>query len=140
LNRLYEKDFYLWLQEMAIALRARDTKNMDWEGLLEAIEDMGASEKRALRSYVKRLIEHILKLQYWDSKRKYNQSHWEKEVVNFREEIGDILKESPSLENYLTDNYQDWYKKSLKAMKKEFLIPDESFVSLSDILREDYFG
>ncbi len=125
---------------MAIALRARDTKNMDWEGLLEAIEDMGASEKRALRSYVKRLIEHILKLQYWDSERKYNQSHWEKEVVNFREEIRDILKESPSLENYLTDNYQDWYTKSLKAMKKEFSIPDESFVSLSDILREDYFG
>jgi hypothetical protein len=48
LNLLYEKDFYLWLQEMAIALRARDTKI--WTG-----EDMGASEKRALRSYVKKV-------------------------------------------------------------------------------------
>ena len=38
---------------------------MDWDGLLEEIEDMTASQKRALRSYTKRLIEHILKLKYW---------------------------------------------------------------------------
>ncbi|MEO0013471.1 MAG: hypothetical protein RLZZ535_1860 [Cyanobacteriota bacterium] len=40
---------------------------MDWDNLLDEIDDMGKSEKRSLDSYMQRLIEHILKLKYWDS-------------------------------------------------------------------------
>lgn len=129
-TKLYDRDFHLWLEQTAIAIKNKDLVNMDWEGLLETIEDMGASEKRALRSYVKRLIEQILKLKYWESEKQYHQKHWEKEIVNFREEIKDILKDSPSLNNYLEENYRDWYRKSVKAMTKEFNIPDRSFEPL----------
>jgi uncharacterized protein (UPF0305 family) len=101
---------------------------------------MGASEKRALRSYTKRLIEHILKLKHWESEREDNQRGWKKEVVNFREEINSILKESPSLNNYLQQNYRDWYQKSVKAMREEFTIPDDSLVDLETIMTDDYFG
>jgi hypothetical protein len=135
--RLYNQDFNLWLEQTAIAIKNQDVANMDWEGLLETIEDMGASEKRALRSYVKRLIEHILKLKYWESERQYNQKHWEKEIVNFREEIKDILKDSPSLNSYLEENYQDWFRKSVKAMEKEFDLPNDVFEPLATILQDD---
>ncbi len=40
---------------MAIAIKNRDVSKMDWDNLLEEIEDMGASQKRALRSYLNRL-------------------------------------------------------------------------------------
>ncbi len=113
---------------------------MDWDNLIDEINDMTASERRALRSYTKRLIEHILKLKYWNSEKEYNKRGWEKEVVNFREEIKSILEESPSLNNYFQQNYLDWYAKSVKAMKREFLIPDDNVVDLEAIMADEYFG
>ena len=140
LKQLHNQDLNLWLEQVATSIKNRDFENMDWDGLLEEIEDMGASEKRALRSYTRRLIDHILKLRYWNSEKDYNQKHWEREVVNFRYEIRQILKESPSLNNYLQQNYQDWYVNSVKAMQREFVIPDDNFVPSEIIMSEDYFG
>ena len=140
LKQLHNQDLNLWLEQVATSIKNRDFENMDWDGLLEEIEDMGASEKRALRSYTRRLIDHILKLRYWNSEKDDNQKHWEREVVNFRYEIRQILKESPSLKNYLQQNYQDWYVNSVKAMQREFVIPDDNFVPSEIIMSEDYFG
>ena len=140
LKQLHNQDLNLWLEQVATSIKNRDFENMDWDGLLEEIEDMGASEKRALRSYTRRLIDHILKLRYWNLEKDYNQKHWEREVVNFRYEIRQILKESPSLKNYLQQNYQDWYVNSVKAMQREFVIPDDNFVPSEIIMSEDYFG
>ena len=140
LKQLYHQDLNLWRQKIITAIQNRKLENMDWDNLIEEINDMGASEKRALRSYTKRLIEHILKLKYWESEREYNQRGWKKEVVNFREEIKSILQESPSLNSYLQQNYLDWYQKSVKAMRQEFTIPDDNLVDLEIIITDDYFG
>ena len=140
LKKLYNSDLNLWREQTAIAIQDKDIESLDWDGLLEEIEAMGASEKRALRSYTRRLIEHILKIKYWQLEQKYNKKHWEKEVINFRYEINQILKESPSLKNYFQQNYQDWYFNSVKAMKREFDIPNDNFVSSEIIMNEDYFG
>ena len=140
LKQLYHQDLNLWRQKIITAIQNRKLENMDWDNLIEEINDMGASEKRALRSYTKRLIEHILKLKYWESEREYNQRGWKKEVVNFREEIKSILQESPSLNSYLQQNYLDWYQKSVKAMRQEFTIPDDDFVNLEITMTDDYFG
>ncbi len=140
LQQLYHQDLNLWRQEIINAIQNKELENMDWEHLIEEINDMGASEKRALRSYMKRLIEHILKLKYWENEQEYNRRGWKKEVVNFREEIKSILDESPSLNNYLEKNYADWYKKSVKAMRQEFTISDDNFVALQVIMTDDYFG
>ena len=139
-TKLHNRDFNLWLERMAIAIKNRDTKNMDWEGLLEEIEDMTASQKRALRSYTKRLIEHILKLQYWHSEKEYNQKHWRKEVVNFRDSVNEILQDSPSLNNYLKENYQSWFNKSVKGMRQEINISEDNFIPLENIMDENFFG
>ena len=140
LKQLHDEDLNLWLEQIATAIKNKDFNNMDWDGLLEEIEDMTASQKRALRSYTKRLIEHILKLKYWNSEKEYNQKSWKREVVNFRNEVQEILHDSPSLRNYLQNNYPAWYDKSAKAMKYEFDLPDNNFIPLKTIIKEDYFG
>jgi Domain of unknown function DUF29 len=140
LKQLYYQDLNLWRQEIINAIQNKQLENMDWDNLIEEINDMTASERRALRSYTKRLIEHILKLKYWNSEKEYNQRGWEKEVVNFREEIKTILEESPSLNNYLEQNYLDWYEKSVKAMQREFSIPINNLVDLETIMTDEYFG
>ena len=139
LPKLYQQDFNLWLKQTAIAIRNRDFINMDWDNLLEEIEDMGASQKRALRSYTKRLIDHVLKLRYWYSEKEYNAKSWRTEIINFRDEIKEILQESPSLKNYLEENYKTWYNKSVRAMQEKFDIPDNNFIPLEIILRDDFF-
>lgn len=97
LKQLHNEDLNLWLEEIATAIKNKDFNNMDWDSLLEEIEDMTASQKRALRGYTKRLIEHIIKLKYWIVEQEYNQKGWRKEVVNFRNEVHEILEDSPSL-------------------------------------------
>ena len=138
-TNLYKRDFNLWLDRTARAIKNRDLDAMDWDNLLEEIEDMGASQKRALRSYTKRLVEHILKLKYWQEEQR-NVNHWKAEVVNFRDEIQQILKDSPSLKNYLKENYRDWFDSSVRSKNQEFVIPADCFIELDKILERDFFA
>ena len=139
-NKLYDRDFNLWIEQMATALRNRDIKAMDWNNLLEEIEDMGKSEKRSLESYLERLIEHILKLKYWQAEKERNYKHWQVEVVNFRNRLFRLLERSPSLKNYMQDIYPKIFNDAVSAQQIEFTIPQDNFIELNQILKKDYFG
>ncbi|MEM9272085.1 MAG: DUF29 domain-containing protein [Cyanobacteria bacterium P01_F01_bin.143] len=117
LKQLHDSDFNLWIEEIKVKIQNRDFQDMDWDGLLDEIEDMGASQKRALDSYMQRLIEHILKLKYWRSEVARCRNGWMAEVSNFRSRINRILKKNPSLKNYLASEYSDIFYDSTKAMK-----------------------
>ena len=104
ISKLHDRDFNLWLEEMAIAIKNRNYQAMDWDNLLEEIEDMGKSDKRALRSLVQRLIEHIFKIRYWEIERDRCLQGWKSEIINFRSLISNILEDSPSLKKYLSEN------------------------------------
>ena len=140
IKQLHDRDFNLWVEKTIETIKNKDVKNMDWEHLLEEIEDMGASQKRALDSYMQRLIEHILKLKYWHSERERNKRSWRSEVVNFRNRINRILKKNPSLKNYFQSEYFDNYQDAVSAMSEKFEIPNESIIELETIMKQDYFG
>ena len=137
---LYNQDYYLWLVQTTNLLEQQKFTNLDLENLIEEIESLGKSEKRALKSYTRRLIQHILKLKYWESEKERNRSHWQIEVINFRRDLKDILEDSPSLKNYLSENYSDWYQKTVVEMRLQFDIPPNNFVELETIFKDDYFG
>ena len=61
---LYERDYYAWVQDQVEALRERRIEDVDWKNVAEEIEDLGKSEKRALRSLLVRLVEHLLKIEH----------------------------------------------------------------------------
>lgn len=44
---LYEQDFNLWREITIQQIRERQFNQVDWEHLLEELEDIGKSEKRA---------------------------------------------------------------------------------------------
>ena len=139
-QKLYDQDYNLWQQSTITALKNHDVTNLDWNNLIVEIEEVGKSQKRALKNYTQRLIEHILKIKYWESERARNLPHWRIEVRNFREQILDLLADSPSLKNYLEQNYPDWYSKSLAKMSLEFEIETQQIIELSDILAADFWG
>lgn len=136
-NRLYERDFNLWVEKSIAAIKDRDFASIDWDNLLIEIEDMGKSQKRALESYTRRLIQHILKLLYWESEKERNAKHWKIEIRNFRREITKLLEDSPSLKNYLSENYADWYYKTVAEMRQDFEIPDSSLLPIETLLYAD---
>ncbi|GAX38707.1 hypothetical protein NIES3585_47580 [Nodularia sp. NIES-3585] len=49
-SQLYDEDFYLWLETTAKQLKAGKLAEVDLVNLIEEIECMGRSEKRALKS------------------------------------------------------------------------------------------
>ena len=62
----YDDDYYAWTQYQAEVLRTmhRTDNRLDRELVAEEIEDLGKSEREAVRSQIVRIIEHLLKLQY----------------------------------------------------------------------------
>ena len=46
----YETDYLQWIETTAEKLRRRNYNDVDWENLIEEIEDMGKSERRRLES------------------------------------------------------------------------------------------
>jgi hypothetical protein len=62
----YEDDFYAWTQHQAEVLRTMPVSDnrFDREHVAEEIEDLGKSERDAVRSQIRRIIEHFLKLAY----------------------------------------------------------------------------
>jgi hypothetical protein len=71
-KNLYEKDYYLWLEKTINLLENNQFSDLDLENLIEEISSIGKSEKRSLESYLTRLLEHLLKLVYWQSELEYN--------------------------------------------------------------------
>ncbi|WP_460193488.1 DUF29 domain-containing protein [Thermosynechococcus sp. FA-CM-4201] len=140
---LYETDYYLWLNQTVAQLKAGDFANLDVENLIEEIESLGRSEKRALFSYLLRLCEHLLKLKYWETERQYCYRGWLLEISHFRLEIALILQDSPSLQPFAKAAFLDSYQKARKNILKAIglspeLIPEVPDFTIEEALDEEW--
>jgi hypothetical protein len=131
-NNLYEQDYYLWLEKTTSLLENRQFSELDLENLIEEISSMGKSEKRSLESYLIKLLEHLLKLTYWQSERNYNERVWRNEIRNFRRAIQKILTDSPSLKPYLAEIFDECYQEA-RISFIELSGVDENLVSSTPI-------
>ncbi|MBO1048428.1 MAG: DUF29 domain-containing protein [Dolichospermum sp. DEX182a] len=107
---LYDQDYYLWIRTTINQLRTGQFSAVDLENLLEELETMGKSEKRAIESLLTKLLVHLLKLKCWDSERERNQGHWLGEIRTFRKQIKKSLKDSPSLKPYILEIFDECYQ------------------------------
>lgn len=122
--KLYEADYLQWIQTNLQDLRNKDYERVDWENLLEEIEDMGRSERRALESNLIIVLLHLLKWQYQPEKRSVS---WESSIIEHRRRLKKALKESPSLKPYLTNILGESYSESIKQAKAETKLPLDAF-------------
>lgn len=144
INKLYKQDYALWLETTIEQLNSRDFSELDLENLLEELEDLGRSDKRALKSLLTRLLEHLLKFVYWHSEREYCQNSWRAEIRTFRIQIKDLLKESPSLNTYLVNIFDQCYNNARAVILdltglSASVISENNFISLEKVLDEDWF-
>ncbi len=60
---LYDTDFNLWVESQIVALKTQRLEDLDLSNLIEEVEDLAKQDKKALRSYSKILLMHLLKWQ-----------------------------------------------------------------------------
>jgi hypothetical protein len=83
---LYDRDILAWSAQQADLLRrtARGERvnGVDWDHVVEEIEDVGISELNAVRSYLRQMLVHLLKLQGWPNSQSVAQ--WRVETAAFQ--------------------------------------------------------
>ena len=102
-GELYDRDFVLWTEAQAAALRRAGNSNLplDWQNLAEEIESLGKSDRRELRSQIRRILHHLLKLKF--SPAEEPRAGWRATITEARNEIDGLLEDSPSLRREIDD-------------------------------------
>jgi hypothetical protein len=83
---LYSRDALAWSEQQAELLRrvARGERvnDIDWDHVVEEIEDVGLSQLNAVRSYLSLMLVHLLKLHGWPEMDA--EQHWRGEIDAFQ--------------------------------------------------------
>jgi hypothetical protein len=99
-----EDDFHAWCTSQANALRAHQSRLLDWSGLAEELEDMGRKDRNRLRSHLTNLLCHLLK---WAYQPDFRSNSWRATINASRDRIEDLLEESPTLRNVLRTLFEE---------------------------------
>jgi hypothetical protein len=140
---LYDQDILLWVEDTVAKLKAHDFTKLDLENLIEEVETLGKSQRNAMRSLLRRLIEHLLKRCYVPLPECY--FGWEREIRTFRNDIKDILEDAPSLKNQILEILPKVFENALGSMREEY--PQVNFPSswlencnVNDILNRNFWA
>lgn len=121
---LYETDYLQWIETTVKKLRFGDYTNVDWENLIDEIEDMGRSERRSLKS---NLIVVLVRLLKWQFQPEQRSGSWESSIIEHRRSILEAIFDSPSLQPYLESIFVECYPLAVKQVKAETRLPLEIF-------------
>jgi hypothetical protein len=143
----YEDDFYAWTQYQADVLRTLRTRDnrFDREHLAEEIEDLGRSYRDAVRSQIRRILLHFLKLAY--SPARDPRFDWMDSIDDARAEIGDKL--TPTLRRDIEGTLARLYAVTRKRVVRDLgkyggrdavhSLPVECPHTIDQILAEDWY-
>src|SRR5713226_3425199 len=109
----YDDDFYAWTQYQAEVLRSMRTRDnrFDRENVAEEIEAVGRNERDAVRSQVRRILEHFLKLEH--SPAQDPRAGWIESILDGRSTLGDKISQTlrVDIETSLSKLYRDARRK-----------------------------
>ena len=118
-DQLYWQDGYTWAMQQADALRRRDFDAVDWDNVIEEIEEVGRSERRSWTSHCATLIEHFLKLEYSRSGNPKAGQTWLNAVTRARLRMQDTLQENPGLKSLRPEMLRKAWKNGRQAAAAE---------------------
>ncbi len=127
LDQLYETDFYAWTEDQAAALRSllqqRWNGPLDLANLAEEVEDLGKAERNAVRSQVRRIIEHCLKLEY--SPASDPRSGWRVSIDDARDQIEDSLTDT--IRQDVEQRLPRLYTQALRKVRETLILSPAGF-------------
>jgi len=144
-SKAYEADYAGWIGEQVKHLQKGETDQLDLKHIAEELADLGRSERRALASYIRNTLVHLLKyeLKYELQPAKRTPS-WRLSIMNSRAEIDDVLTESPSLRRELPEHVAQQYVRAVRQAADETGLPSEVFptacpYSPQQLVDDDFF-
>jgi hypothetical protein len=143
----YDDDFYAWAQHQAEVLRSLHVTDnrFDREHVVEEIEDLGKSERDAVRSQIRRIIEHFLKLTY--SAAEQPRFEWMQSIDEARETLSDKLTATlrRDVEESLERLYADGRRRAARGLlghgepDAAAALPECCPCTLHEICQEDWY-
>ena len=120
---LYERDILVWSEKQASLLRrlARGegvNEAIDWDHVIEEVEDVGASELHGCQSQLSQALLHLLKLAAEPGSQAA--AHWTSEVIGFL--AGARRRFSPGMRQRL--ELDELYDTALRQVRALIEVPD----------------
>ena len=139
LHGRYELDYDQWCHDQMQAARDRETDRLDLDNIAEELRSLGASDRRALESQIKRVLVHLLKWTYQPDKRSWS---WLTSLNDARDQIDLILDDSPSLarEDVIQKRIGSGYSKAVKSAVLETGLKREKFPEVCPFTVEQIFA
>lgn len=136
----YGKDFYAWALYNAELIRTGKFSEVDRKNVAEELESMGKSEKRELINRFAILLAHLLKWQFQSARRG---NSWKYTIEEQRDEVLDLLEDSPSLKHELSQKLDRAYRSAVLLAATETGLSKEAFpaecpFSIAETLRPDF--
>ena len=103
----YEADFHRWSHEQAQLLRDGHLDALDRANIAEELDTLGRSEAAALRSSLRLIILHLLKLTHQPARASRS---WRSTIVRERNNVERRLAENPSLKAKLPVLFAEAYE------------------------------
>jgi hypothetical protein len=151
-NTLYDHDLQLWIEQTIDQLKNSEFELLDIEHLIEELIDLGNSQKNRLKSNLKILLAHLLKLRVQSDAPDMIKGSWYSSILEHRQRVLDNLLDTPSLKGFLGEALEKAYTDGRKLAIKEgrlakfgVRIPEESEYplicpfSIEQILDEDFY-
>ena len=112
----YERDALSWAEHQAGLLRRlaageRLNEEIDWENVIEEVQDVGLSELRSCKTLLRQALVHLLKLNAWPGSRSVG--HWRSETIGFLGDARDRF--SPSMRQRI--NLDDEYRQASRQVQ-----------------------
>ncbi|MDW8237892.1 MAG: DUF29 domain-containing protein, partial [Aquificaceae bacterium] len=119
LKKLYDKDFPLWAEINLELLKEKAYDQVDWENLLEEIEDMARSDLKVCIDHLAVIFEHMYKLDNFKNLAggETAGSDWVKSILIARERIVRLLDTYPSLKEKLLSNLQTAWEQAILNLR-----------------------
>lgn len=135
----YETDFYLWTQQQADLLRQGQFNRVDLDlvNIAEELESMGRSGQRAVESYLRNILLHLLKWQYQPERRG---NSWRLSIRDGRHQVAKRLRESPSLKPQVSTMIADEYPLVREYAANETGLPLATFPDQCPFTAEQVTG
>jgi hypothetical protein len=111
---LYDRDVLAWSQHQADLLRrvsrGERVNGVDWEHVVEEVEDVGLSQLNAVRSYLRLMLVHLMKIHCWPAHEAVR--HWRGEIATFQQEASQRF--APSMRQRI--DLGELYQRALRQL------------------------
>ena len=137
----YETDHAAWALNQAALLRAGQTNALDLEHIAEELEEIMGNNRRELHRRFRVLIGHLLK---WQFQPAHRSTSWRSTIRNQRNDIEDMIAESPSLKRLMPEKIASAYPKAVALASDETGLPKTAFPAVcpyteTEILNDEFW-